>query len=84
MQKNESGTPKFENIQVTVPLADYDLQSEETHDGVTQLNLAEANRFILWKAKLNDQQKAQLVLRLEPRKVGHICRTPVVKLNYTM
>ncbi|CAL6071910.1 Adaptor_complexes medium subunit family protein [Hexamita inflata] len=83
LPKNELGTPKIENICVTIPLADYDLQSETTNDGTTQMNLAEANRWIMWKAKLTDG-RAQLVIRLEPRKVGHIARLPVVNVQYNI
>lgn len=82
LQKGELGQPKLEDITVEVPLADYDLNSESTKDGTTSLDLGEANRYIQWKVKLNDQGKAELVLKLEPRKVGHIARCPVVSLRY--
>lgn len=54
LQKTELGQPKLEDIVVDVPLADYDLNSEETKDGSTSLDLAEANRYLQWKVKLDD------------------------------
>ena len=58
LQKGELGQPKLEDIVVEVPLADFDLNSESTKDGTTSLDLGEANRYISWKVKLNDQGKA--------------------------
>lgn len=83
MNKSDLGQPKVTDISVYIPLADYDLQSESTTDGSTQLSLADANRWILWKVDLHDY-KGKLTLRLEPRKQGHISRLPIVKAWYTL
>ena len=83
MLKSELGVPRVSDINVFIPLADYDLQSENTSDGTTQLSLAEAKRWLLWRVDLHDF-KAKLVCRLEPRKQGHIARLPMVKAWYTL
>eukprot|EP00703_Trepomonas_sp_PC1_P004920 JAP91686.1 Adaptor complexes medium subunit family protein [Trepomonas sp. PC1] len=83
MNKSDLGQPKVSDIQVYIPLSDYDLVSETTSDGSTQLSLADANRWILWKVDLHDF-KGKLTLRLEPRKQGHISRLPIVKAWYTL
>jgi hypothetical protein len=80
--KGVYGLPVVQCIQVTIPLTDYMMQHVETQDGTTQLNLADADRWVMWNVTLNKNGMAKLVMKLDARKQGHIPRIPIAKLQY--
>ena len=66
-------------------LNDYDCTFNQTDAGETVLNYSEAVRELRWNVQMfTDGRFSSLHLRLEPRKLGHLPRLPVVTGIYSI
>lgn len=88
LQRNEhkdvTRQPRLYNITCAVPLNDYDLLSKDSSHGTTQLTLTEGNRRLTWCCQLGKDGRAELTLKLDPRKLGRIVRLPIVSCRYSV